>query len=1048
MVTETPERFNAVAFESAPLASDAPWPLIQWFNACREALLTHYPESLPPQAGDSATSLAASESATFDTAAPEQEDLTDWVRLMGLLLGQVLAQREGGVFLSLVENLRLAAKAARQASGSLGTQQFDHLLEASLQGLSPHEQAERLERIASAFRLFLTLTGLLESFFTYAHQGRPSGGAPSVTAGLHRVRRLFQSLSPEERDKLATRLPSMRLRLVATAHPTHLWRQTLLRHQRDLIQQWYRLKEAKTRSDQHQALLAIVELIELLWTTRFSRWDKPQVLEEVSGVLSYIRRSFYPLLAQTNAFLQEGLSAVPSALNREQPTLSLSPQQETSRSKALPAVVQIGSWVGGDMDGNPFVTPSVFAEALTRQYRTAITLYLDDLYLLSPCFSMANYRLSSTEAIQSKLRPMLEEAAKAGLSTTTYETQIEQEPLRLWVTLIQDKLRQGLGVSPLEPSARKAPFIYANAAQLLADLEALEQTLLQEGFLSSAKNRLRPFIQKVALFGFHLASLDLREDAQNVSLVAQYILGFLAKGLQPDTSAYQQVVEEALLAPTTITPRQILGSYLAPQSLPEGVSQATERLLGMLTVARKAKPCMGDSVSRHFILSMTQTPMDVLHALLLLKVEGLNYTNAEGQFISEMDVVPLFETIEDLRQSESVMEALFQSGAYQQQLKARGNAQLIMLGYSDSNKDGGYLTSNWELFKAQRRLLDLADRYGVQLRFFHGRGGNLGRGGAPTQRAIRSLPAGSSRYGQDLTEQGEVLSRYYNVPETTLEHLDQLLVALLESNLNDTLPGTPDTRKSWFTCLDELSEASRSTYVQWIHQNPNFIEYFEQVTPREVDLLRIGSRPSKRREMKSIKDLRAIPWVFRWYQSRHLIPGWFGLGSALEHYCCDTSGACQLEKLDFLKSMIKTWPFFKSLVENTEIALLQTDLSISAYYLDCLHPNPEQAKPLLQVFQAEYERTVHWVQSLTGHVLLGQAAEGGLRQSILLKQAYLDPLNYLQVQVLKRYRQALEETPGLATHPLSKDRAALMQALERAIVSSIEGIATGLGTTG
>jgi phosphoenolpyruvate carboxylase len=354
-----------------------------------------------------------------------------------------------------------------------------------------------------------------------------------------------------------------------------------------------------------------------------------------------------------------------------------------------------------------------------------------------------------------------------------------------------------------------------------------------------------------------------------------------------------------------------------------------------------------------------------------------------------------------------------------------------MVGYSDSNKDGGYLCSGWEVHRAQLKLLEVASRHGVSVRFFHGRGGSIGRGGGPAQRAIMSLPAHSTRTGQELTEQGEVLARHYGVSDAAEAHFDNVLGALWLHDLD------PPSRVAaeWYDAMEELSRHSRHVYRRLVHEKPAFIDYFEQVTPKEVELVRIGSRPMRRRDARSVRDLRAIPWVFRWLQSRQLVPAWYGLGSALQHFMQEAPDTRQA----LLRTMYEEWQLFRSLIENSELGLQQVDLNVAQHYVDRLALSREEANPILRIIEDEYRLTVEQVERVTGESLLGRRENAAVARSIALKRPYLDPLNHLQVRLLADYRQ---RAPSPDVGP------AELALYESAIVASIEGIATGLGTTG
>ena len=967
------------------------------------------------------------------------------VRLVGSILGQVLQEQEGQAFYHLIETLRRRAKTGRQQQGGIDVDTLSNTLQETLgANTTPIERLAQLEKVASAFRLFITLTNLIES-----------------------VLRSLKAESPLKALKLqravggTTHWAGTRVRLVATAHPTKILRQTMLRHQRhvfSLLKQL--LTPQQTLATFQETLSSLQETVELLWFTQFSRWKRPKVQDEIRSVIGYMERTLYTAVPELHQTLME--LNTPSSTGNETTSWEAKLTGQCTLHGGGEPLLTLGSWVGGDLDGNPFVTPLVFRNALLWQHQAILQLYLADLRQLGPRLSMAVYKLKTwpstlenwlndTLALINETNPLL---------ASQYHQDRVKEPFRLMVNLMGERLKASLVQCDAFLKAENLNFstvqgyTYESAQQFSADLALLASLLNEQGFCRSVKRSVQPLQLKVSLFEFHFASLDVREDTQWVNATATHLLEALGVAHQQEKPA-TEALNQALLASRAVVPLELLALSASANSLAEEGKVLPPqwyeaRILGVLEKVKRLKPVVGDGACQYFVLSMTQQASDVLSALLLMKTVGLFQQTLAGNFESQLDVVPLFETIEDLRHAPAVMEDLFQNEAYQLQLKARNNQQLIMLGYSDSNKDGGYVTSHWELFKAQEQLLAVAKRYNIQLRFFHGRGGNIGRGGMPTARAIQALPTGSAAFGQDLTEQGEVLSRLYNVPDTAKLHFETIVAAILTHQSNPTADPLPE----WHELLETLSQKALATYQALVHHHPDFLAYFDHVTPREVELMQIGSRPSKRRAMKSIADLRAIPWVFRWFQSRQIVPGWYGIGSALEALALQKGEAPLLAELKVIQS---EWAFFRSLIENTQISLKQTDLSIAKAYLTQLSP-PEQLPKLTQVFaliEAEYQRSVAWVERLIGGALLSTTpGDRWLAESIALKAHYLDPLNLIQCQLLQEYRQLPEETLnqpiGLSVEGVKSQEhsLSLKEAYHRAIVSSIEGIAIGLGTTG
>jgi phosphoenolpyruvate carboxylase len=941
--------------------------------------------------------------------------LKDDVRLMGALLGLILNEHEGADFYRFIERLRQASKDAREQSGKIGVEKIHGVIQSELEGHDEVTQRSSLHRAVAAFRLFLLLAGIAEEYhqsakFNHTEQADQQGLLEAIGKAK------MQGLDLPSLEALLDRTTA---RLVITAHPTKILRQTILHHQKDIFYILQTMHTPDLNAFRQQELLQeLSEKVEVLWATQFSRWTKPEPQEEISRVLSYLTRTLYTTLPNVHQKLHQ-------ALHYHYDTESESPKQP---------ILTVGSWVGGDMDGNPYVTPDVFSDALTRQYEAILKLYADDLRETREKLSYAMHRIGISEELQASIQQDLEDLRQSGEDTQTYASQVEREPYRLKLTLMMLRLEQTLSrhVFLTTEKSTTSPFIYPHAQGLLADLERVGQSLIEKGYKRSVHVRLDRLKRTVRIFGFHFASIDLREESNHINLTAQAVLR--ASGIQDSQDFLGDLTREILTMKVLNTRHWEEPNARLPYA--EADQQVIQRMLGMLDTADKARRFISPDACRNLVITMTNAAVDILAALLLLKTQNLFYPlyGADSlQYASHMDLVPLFETIPDLQHAAGIMREVFANPAYRLQLAARGNRQMIMVGYSDSNKDGGYFTSNWNIYKAQQELWQVAKDAGVELRFFHGRGGNLGRGGGPAQSAIRALPPGTVRYGQDLTEQGEVLSRYYNVPETAQARCENLLNALIQKDLEHPTEAELAQNKAWEGISENLSTYARAKYNALVHENPHFIEYFEQVTPKEVELVKIGSRPSRRHNVQSVSDLRAIPWVFRWFQSRQIIPGWYGLGTALSRFVEEHPE----QNIDLLKRMYASWHFLQSILENSEIILRQTDLSIARYYCG-LAEDKVNTEAILADIEAEYNLTRRMIAAITGAPLLSVPDMQTLKQAIELKEPYLDPLNYIQVQLLAKYRKLAAEDPE---NPM-------LEAYHRVIVSSIEGVATGLGTSG
>ncbi|MFN9691824.1 MAG: phosphoenolpyruvate carboxylase [Vampirovibrionales bacterium] len=961
------------------------------------------------------------------------------VRLLGCILGHTLLEHEGASFFKHIEAIRLSVTESKADLNLTAVQDaLNDLIkdaENKAHSLETKEQevATTLRKVSAAFRLFLTLANTAENY----HNTRTVHSYPD------RLETQVQQLFKHEhfsRQRFFDRLQNSTVRLVATAHPTKILRKTILRHQQQLYVHLKALHESVDEVAFNQGIQALLEDVELLWFTQYSRWQRPTVRDEVRSVVGYLERTLYKTLPEFHQVLDTVLER---SLNT--PAENALPFSNTGckLNHIQNPLLRLGSWVGGDMDGNPYVTPMVYKEALSLQHEAVLKRYLADLKILAPRLSISAFNLALSGRLRERLVQTLNALKEVSLEKYNhYQEDIEREPIRLWVNLMGERIQATLETPLFERRGKvKNPnWLYLNSQSFADDLQLLADVLNEGGFCRSASNAVQALQFKLKLFGFYFASLDLREDSLTLRETGERIAKSLnfTKAHAFGSADYQKTLESYLLENRGIVPLYLLGLEVIGDEEHDAAATGKAssewlqwRLTHILQAARFGQQALGDAASENFIISMTQTAQDLLHAQLLLKTCGLFYQTQAGDYVSKMNIVPLFETIEDLQNAPSVMRALFESKAYQTQLVARGDSQLIMLGYSDSNKDGGFVTSNWELYKAQEALLSVATEYGVKLRFFHGRGGSVGRGGTPTAKAIAALPAGSAHYGQDITEQGEVLSRLYNLEDTALFHFEKTAGATLQHHALGVDKPDPE----WASFMQTLSDRANAYYSELMHDDPYLVQYFQTVTPYEVDLMMIGSRPAKRREMKSLKDLRAIPWVFRWFQSRHMLPGWYGLGTALKHFVDQRLGG--EDSLAVLRRMKQEWAFFGVLLSNSAFALKQADIRLAEHYVESLSPKAFKpyAREIFAKIKQEHTLTVDILRQLDVHVEAEEATiyNVGYR----LKQPYIVPLTVLQVELLKRFRACDASTPMV-----------ISEAYQRAVIASIEGVALGLGTTG
>lgn len=944
------------------------------------------------------------EKPTWDAAAePTSDPIAEDVRLLGAILGLVILEHEGQEFYSRIEQLRQAAKVARQEPGGPNWGQLGQIIDEALEGRSATEALAWLSNGAAAFHILLALCKIAEAV-------HPPRELRTMDRTLAKLTRRFDV----ERLKEAA---TIQARLVATAYPTKLLRHRVLAHQADLFGLLVKLRSPTLarRSEQVTILDALAEKIEVLWATQFNRGEKPSPSEDIAHTLAFFHRTIYSSLAQFHQTLARAFRAHTGE-----------PLPDESRPR-----ITMGSWVGADVVTNHRVNRETLGEALTQQYQAVLQNYADDLLEIAPQFSHAAYKAPLQEDLAKSIDADLEAMVGAGMDIKNLIRQRSREPYRLKLVLMAERLKSTVDAPLLDPSGSRPKFSYHSVEALLGDLESLRASLTRAGYTRSLEQTLNLFLTKVRLYGFHGFGIDIRERSEVITQAARAVL----EEARVASSVESELHLERLFSDHILKNDELLIAPLFSEfdPLPMGFDHpAVRRTFGLLNLARRAQKALGTGAIQNIIVSLCHSSCDVLAALLVIKAQGLFHLLPDGAATSDVDIVPLFETIDDLNRSGDILRSLFASPAYRKQLAARDFRQTVMLGYSDSGKDGGYLASNWAIYQAQIVMLEVANEQGVQLSFFHGRGGSIGRGGGPTHRAIMALPPGSTRHGPSLTEQGEVLARYYTVASDADAHFCNVLGSLWEKRFADP----PEVHSAWCDTASALADWSRESYRELV-ADPDFPRYFEQVTPKEVDL----DQPSLTTDkggpaVGNGVYLPAVPWVFRWVQSRQMVPAWYGVGSAVTALLESSENRDQT--LALLQEMFENWPFFQSLISNSEIALRYTDLNIANYYVDILADPKPPAERILQEIRAEYQRTVSSVELITRHSLLARPEDRALDQSIGLKEPYLDPLNYIQVRLLRDYRQRL-----LAQAPKEE-----LEAYGRAILASVEGLATGLGTTG
>jgi phosphoenolpyruvate carboxylase len=781
---------------------------------------------------------------------------------------------------------------------------------------------------------------------------------------------------------------------VLTAHPTEVQRRSTLDRELAIAKLLAaRDRSRLTREEVQRSEQALRREIVTLWQSRMLRLFKPTVADEIENALAYYRHTFLSEVPRLYADLED-------LLDQEFP--GEEPWQ-------LPPIIRIGSWIGGDRDGNPFVDRDVLVHAVLQQTGVALDHYLTEVHELG-----AELSISSGMA---DVSPQLADLAE---SSPDRSSRRSDEPYRrvlvgVYARLAATSERLG-GKEPLRhPMARSAA--YASVEEFVIDLEVISSSLVSNGGAQIARGRLRALIHAARAFRFHLAPIDLRQNSDVHERVVAEL--FRRVGVEEDYLALSEEKREGRLLQELAVARPLASPFL-------DYSDETRSELAIASAVREIHASHGPQALPHYVISKAASASDMLEVMLLMREAGIMRPGDEPAIA--VRVVPLFETIDDLRGCEPVMARfLSMPGVMAIARGSWGGIVEVMLGYSDSNKDGGFLTSGWELYQAEVRLADLCRRQGLTLRLFHGRGGSVGRGGGPMYQAILAQPAGSVGGQIRVTEQGEVIGSKYSDREVGRRNLETMVAATLEATLLDhEVDG--DTQ-AFRETMDSLSLYAYEAYRALVYETPRFNEYFRRATPlAEIADLNIGSRPASRKTSNLIEDLRAIPWVFSWAQSRVLLPGWYGFGSAVSAWLSDAAGKRKGARGE-LARMYKHWPFFRMLVDNLEMVLSKTDMGIASRYAE-LVPDRELRDAIFGRISAERDRSVEAVLAITGQKeLLGSSP--ALARSIRNRLPYLDPLNHLQVELIKRYRS------GRANERVA-----------RGIHMTINGIAAGLRNSG
>jgi len=920
--------------------------------------------------------------------------LRDDIRLLGRLLGDTVRDQEGQDVFAVVEHVRQASVHLSQSPDS----ELDPATRAELEAILNNLPRDSMLSVIRAFSYFLHLANIAEDQHHIRRRRAHdlAGSVPragSLKFALDRVQEAGVSVG-KIRDFFDVALVSP----VLTAHPTEVSRKCILKCQHEiagLLDQRDRMR--LTPEEQEENDVTLRRAVLRLWRTRMLRPTRLAVVDEIKNGISYFDDTFFAELPRLYGQLQDLL-------------LKRFPGEDWQ----LPPFFRVGSWIGGDRDGNPFVTADILKTTLRLQSTAVLDFYLGEIHALGAELPLSQLLLQVSPAL-----------AALAESSPDHSPHRADEPYRRALTGIYARLSATARSLDQHETLRHAvgegqP--YANSAGLQHDLEVLVDSLVEHGATLIAAGRLRRLVRAVQIFGFHLAPLDLR---QNSEVHERTVAELLARAGRIDSlPAYAALDEErrvALLCEEIVSPRPLYSPHLE-------YSDETNGELAIFFAARELRARYGNAALPNVIISKTDGVSDLLEVALLLKEAGLLKPPADANAPElAINIIPLFETISDLRNSPAVMRRLFALPAYRALVASRANEHEVMLGYSDSNKDGGFLTSGWELYKAEVELARVFAAAGVRLRLFHGRGGSVGRGGGPSYLAILAQPAGIVSGQIRITEQGEVISSKYANPEVGRRNLEILAAAALEATLLDLEHETEP--QAYRAVLEQLSERAFRTYRGLVYETEGFNRYFRESTPiAEIAGLNIGSRPTARKASGRIEDLRAIPWVFSWAQCRLMLPGWYGFGSAVEAWLKDNP-----DGLEMLRRMLGSWPFFRTLLSNMDMVMSKADLAIASRYAD-LVSDASLRNEIFGRLRAEFERTRHYLLAIEQQDEL-LADNPLLRRSIRNRFPYMDPLNHLQVELLRRHRA------GDATEPVD-------ERVRRGIHLSINGIAAGLRNSG
>lgn len=911
------------------------------------------------------------------------------VRYLGNILGEVLVHQGGRELLELVEQIREQSKSLRA--------QFDPELFGQMKSCVSSLSPEKRHQVIRAFAIYFQLVNIAEQnhrirrkrdYEFLAGEEVQNGSVESAIKVLK-----DRNIAAEDVEDM---LAGISLELVMTAHPTEATRRAVLDIHKRIAEDIMELDNPTlTYREREKLTEKLMNEVLILWQTDELRDRKPTVIDEVKNGLYYFDETLFDVLPSVYEELERCLT-----------------KYYPEKKWHVPSYLRFGSWIGGDRDGNPSVTSDITWQALNLHRSLAVHKYEEQLRVMMEMLSFSTNLVQVTDELTASI-----EQDRQNVEMNTVDLwRNPTEPYRVKISYMLEKLTNTVDTHDAEPNS-----FYTSPAELMADLKIIDNSLRSHYADYFADTYLAKFCRQVELFGFHLMALDVRQHSQEHENAMTEVLAQL--GIVPNYSELTEDEKVPLLVKLLEDQRPLTSQH-------QQFSASTRECLNVYEIIAKAQQEFGENCISSYLISMTEAASDMLEVMVFAKEVGLFRVEKDGSTTCTLQAVPLFETIDDLHAAPSIMKQLFEIPLYRSAVEARGNMHEIMLGYSDSNKDGGAVTANWELRKALKNITAAGSDYDVKLKFFHGRGGSLGRGGMPLNRSILAQPPHTVGAGIKITEQGEVLSSRYSMQGIASRSLEQATWALITAARLAKYPDqAPQVEAEWEEITASISETALTKYQDLIFRDPDFLTFFKESTPlNEVGELNIGSRPSKRKNSDRFEDLRAIPWVFSWTQSRYLLPAWYAAGTAMSQYVGDDE-----EKLETLKTMYEKYPFFRGLIDNLQMALAKADMQIASQYATMIEDSTIRDRIFSQI-DAEYKLTSELILKITNQTEILDNVPV-IQESIRLRNPYVDPLSYLQVQLIAELR-AIRAQDG-------DD-----QELLREVLLTINGIAAGLRNTG